>query len=339
MNYDIIGDIHGHAEKLIALLQKLGYQFMNGTWRHPFSQVIFLGDYIDRGPEHVRTVNIVRRMVYAGSAQAIMGNHELNAIAWHTPDSENPGDYLRPHHSAKYGEKNRNQHAAFLAEVEANPELHAEIIGWFQGLPLWLDLPGLRVVHACWHSGFMEYLAPYLTELNQLSVMVMPEVTREPENDLDRDTPTPSIFKATEMLTKGPETPLPEGHGFHDKDGHYRNRVRIRWWDSNAINFNVAAMLSEDERELLPKSLIPEHMRIGYDGDKPLFFGHYWLTNTPSIFSPKSACLDYSVAKGGKLCAYSHNLKRGCNMLLLQQILFLVAGAYYLQFVPLLQWE
>jgi hypothetical protein len=49
---------------------------------------------------------------------------------------------------------NRKQHAAFLGEVDDKPALHAEIIDWFLTLPLWLDLPELRVVHACWHTRF-----------------------------------------------------------------------------------------------------------------------------------------------------------------------------------------
>ena len=46
------------------------------------------------------------------------------------------------------GRKNRKQHAAFLAEVEGKPALHAEIIDWCLTLPLWLELPDLLVVHA-----------------------------------------------------------------------------------------------------------------------------------------------------------------------------------------------
>ena len=103
MNYDIIGDIHGHASALRTLLAKLGYQENQNTYRHPDRTAIFVGDFIDRGPQQVETVNLVRRMVDAGSALAVMGNHEFNAIAWHTPDPNNPGDYLRPHHSAKRG--------------------------------------------------------------------------------------------------------------------------------------------------------------------------------------------------------------------------------------------
>ena len=81
MNYDIIGDIHGHAEALKALLEDLGYGLKGSVWGHPDRQAIFLGDFIDRGPRQVEAVDIVRRMVDAGNAQAVMGNHELNAIA------------------------------------------------------------------------------------------------------------------------------------------------------------------------------------------------------------------------------------------------------------------
>ena len=37
----------------------------------------------------------------------------------------------------------------------------------------------------------------------------------------------------------------------------------------------------------------------------PVFFGHYWLQDeTPGRLASTVACLDYSVANGGKLCAY-----------------------------------
>jgi calcineurin-like phosphoesterase family protein len=128
VGYDIIGDIHGYADKLEGLLSKLGYQNVAGSWRHPDRQAIFVGDFVDLGPAQLRSFDTMRRMVDAGAALAVMGNHELNAIAWHTPDPDHPGEYLRPHFSARWGEKNRKQHAAFLAEVENKPELHAEVI-------------------------------------------------------------------------------------------------------------------------------------------------------------------------------------------------------------------
>jgi hypothetical protein len=43
------------------------------------------------------------------------------------------------------------------------------------------------------------------------------------------------------------------------------------------------------------------------ENDKSVFFGHYWLKGRPSVYKDNICCLDYSVAKGGKLVAYSLN--------------------------------
>jgi hypothetical protein len=128
--------------------------------------------------------------------------------------------------------------------------------------------------------------------------------SREPADESEKDTPVPSVFKAVEVLTKGIETPLPEPHTFKDKDGHERNRVRVRWWDRNAVTYRQAAMLSDEARSELPETPIPVHVRIEDGGGKPIFIGHYWLTGTPEPQSDKVACVDYSIARGGKLVAY-----------------------------------
>ncbi len=307
MNYDIIGDIHGHADALTALLANMGYREANGAWRQPDHQAVFVGDFIDRGPKQVETVNIVRRMVDAGTAQAVMGNHEFNAIGWFMPDPDQPGEYLRRHHSARYGEKNYRQHKAFLDEVSGTPR-HKEIIDWFLTLPLWLDLNEIRVVHACWHSDYMNYLTdkgtPLLAVGNRLTEELMASASREPSDEAEKDTPAPSIFKAVEALTKGIEIPLPKPHTFKDKDGTERDRVRVRWWDAEAISYRQTAMVDDVTRDEFPDQMIPEHVRIGHDGGKPTFFGHYWLTGTPGLRSDKVACVDYSIGKGGKLVAY-----------------------------------
>jgi hypothetical protein len=309
VGYDIIGDIHGYNEKLEALLNKLGYRKTAGVWRHPERQAIFVGDFIDRGPSQVQTVSTVRRMVEAGVALAVMGNHELNAIAWHTSDDANPGEYLRPHHSAKWGETNRNQHAAFLAEVEAKPALHAEIIDWFLTLPLWLDLPDLRVVHACWHGPFMAWLSPQLYEGCCLTRDLMVPATNEPAHETDKDNATPTVFKAVEALTKGIEIPLPAGRDFRDKYGIGRNRVRVRWWAEEGTTYSSAAMLSPAERAELPDLPIPEHARVE-PVVKPTFFGHYWLTGEPVLQSNRAVCVDYSAGNGGALVAYRYDGER-----------------------------
>jgi len=63
-------------------------------------------------------------------------------------------------------------------------------------------------------------------------------------------------------------------------------------------------MLDDEARDKLPETPIPDHVRIGDRGGNPFFIGHYWLTGTPELRSKKVACVDYSIARGGKLVAY-----------------------------------
>jgi hypothetical protein len=54
-----------------VLLRQPGYKERNGAWRHSdrLCAAVFVGDYIDRGPEQVEILEIVRRMVDTGSAR------------------------------------------------------------------------------------------------------------------------------------------------------------------------------------------------------------------------------------------------------------------------------
>jgi hypothetical protein len=293
MSYDIIGDVHGQADKLVALLSKMGYRQRAGAWRHPDRQALFVGDLIDRGPGQCATVDLVRSMVDAGQAQAVMGNHEFNAIAWHLEDPDSGGRFLRPRHG-ELGERNRHQHAAFLAEVEDDAALHREYVDFFLQMPLWLELPRLRVVHACWHAGYMAALEPLLAPGRRLTRELMVAASRQGSTE----------YVAVEGLTKGLEVPLPPGHGFHDKDGHARQNVRIRWWDDAAASYRTSALLDPQTAATLPDDALPFGATAGYDDAKLVFFGHYWLTGTPGPLSPRIACVDYSAGKGGPLIAY-----------------------------------
>jgi len=251
MHYDIIGDLHGHADALEALLRKMDYAPSSSAWRHSERTAVFVGDFIDRGPQQVRTVELVRAMVESGAALAVMGNHELNAIAWHTPHPDGSGDFLRPHHHPVWGPKNLRQHAHFLAEVERDRQLHRDIIAWFKTLPLWLDLPGIRVVHACWHQRLMDWLAPHLTADHQLTDELLAPATLEPADRAEQTSATPSVFKAVEALLKGIEIPLPPSHSFRTRmtsnapasgfAGGTRTRARTAmppsWPTHNAASF------------------------------------------------------------------------------------------------------
>jgi hypothetical protein len=306
MNYDVIGDLHGEADALVELLRALGYRESGGAWRLSGHTAIFLGDFIDRGPKQLETLDLVRKMVDTGSALSVIGNHEFNAVAWFLPDPRHPGAYLRTHDGEK-GTRNQEQHAAFLSAVAERPGLHEELVEWFLSLPLWLDLPDLRIVHACWHPRFMDFLKPSLRDGNLLSKELMVPASEKPPRD-ERDSPEPSAFKAVEAITKGLEVQLPAGVSYLDKSNHERHRARVAWWDAEATSYRSAALrLTDAQRRQLTDDPIPEHLRLVYGDSKPLFFGHYGLADAhPAPVASRVACVDYSTAHGGLLCAYSY---------------------------------
>lgn len=77
---DVIGDVHGLYDLLLNLISKLGYTLENGVPVHPQGRrLLFLGDWIDRGPNSVETMLFVKKAVEAGHF-AIAGNHELKLV-------------------------------------------------------------------------------------------------------------------------------------------------------------------------------------------------------------------------------------------------------------------
>jgi hypothetical protein len=288
--YDVIGDIHGHSQSLRALLEKLGYRDEGGVWRHPMRKAIFLGDFIDRGPFQREVLDMVRRMIESGSALAVMGNHEFNAIAFHTQDSDT-GDYLRTH-----SEKNIRQHEAFLKAYENDPGGREEAIRWFRKLPLWLDLGEIRVVHACWDRQAIERILEYQHGDALLGEDLLFAASRKGAWQYD----------AIETILKGKEIPLAPGSSFRDKDGTIRHSMRVRWWDQEARTYKDAFLGPESARTHIPDDEIAGDHLVEYSHDAPpVFLGHYWMEGTPQPLAPNIVCLDYSVAKPkGKLVAY-----------------------------------
>lgn len=115
-----------------------------------------------------------------------------------------------------------------------------------------------------------------------------------------------TIYHAIEILLKGPEVALPEGATFKNKDGHIRNTARIKWWTPNHFETKEQMHLGEelqDDHKLATMPTANEHHYLHIN--KLIFFGHYWLNDkNPAPLSDNYACLDYSIAKAGKLVAY-----------------------------------
>jgi len=283
--YDLIGDIHGHFDSLAALLETLGYRKSGNSYQHPARKVIFLGDFVDRGPGQRAVIEAVRTMIEKGDALAVMGNHEFNAIAYATLNPET-NEYLRPHTS-----KNQGQHQAFLDAYAHGSNEYADVIAWFKTLPLWLNAEGLRVIHACWDSEWITRLgSPKLSEETLFAAC-------------NKGT---WQYTAIETLLKGKEIPLKTGSSFRDKDGNERHYIRVRWWDNTATTYKSAFLGPESARTHIPDDEIAGDHLVEYGHqERPVFLGHYWFEGSPKVLASNIACLDYSVAKpGGKLVAY-----------------------------------
>ena len=285
---DFIGDIHGHADKLMELLEKLGYKARNGSYSHPIRKVLFVGDYIDRGPKIRETLMIVLQMVESGNATALMGNHEYNALCFHYEERE--GGHLRKHLI-----KNIIQHYETLQQFQNRQEEYENYLEWFKTLPLFYETENFRAVHACWDKDNIALLRQSLISgcLNEKTL----------HQSVKKGT---ELYRTIEETLKGKEVRMQEGLSFFDKDATERNEIRIKWWqDPKQSNYR--------EMSVIPLESLPEEpfdismmqsSKYYSENEKPVFFGHYWMNGNPELLKGNVCCLDYSVAKHGYLAAY-----------------------------------
>lgn len=287
--YDVIGDVHGQGGKLKALLAAMGYVQRQGAWHAPQGrQAVFVGDLIDRGPHQLEVLDIVRRMVCAGQAQVVMGNHEFNAIGFAVLDPAT-GQHLRPRTA-----KNRAQHAAFLAAVGEDSPRHREWVDWFRTLPLALHLGGLRVVHAWWDELSRATVQQARgSDAGALDDELMVAMYRDPE-----------LKAARKLLTCGVEMELPQGSWIIDKEGHKHPDARLAVWRHWAERLRDIAIVPSGSEHAVPDIEIPAEHRLGEVKGAPILFGHHWFNGPLKLETPKVACLDWSAAKGGPLVAY-----------------------------------
>ncbi|MGB1310845.1 MAG: metallophosphoesterase, partial [Leucothrix sp.] len=284
------GDIHGCYDTLISLLETLNYQFIDDCYQHTSRKAIFVGDFIDRGPKQLEVIDCVKSMTDQGHALAVMGNHELNAIAYVTPDQKD-GGFLRRH-----SERNQHHHQAFLDAVADKPEKYTEVINWFYTLPMWLELDNLRIIHACWDQVALRKIQQHYSGFPYLSKDLLIAAS-----DSER-----WEYEALETLLKGKEIRLGDGHSFVDPGGIRRRYMRVRWWDATATTYRSAFMGPETALPHLSTDTIEEDHLVDYPAtEKPLVIGHYWMMGTPEPLTSNIACVDYSIARSdGCLCAY-----------------------------------
>ncbi|SNR57375.1 polynucleotide kinase-phosphatase [Hymenobacter mucosus] len=91
--FDIIGDVHGCYDELLALLTQLGYMVHTNPTEdvrdlgvHVTApagrRALFLGDLVDRGPASPQVLRLVMSMVQGGQALCVPGNHDIKLLRY-----------------------------------------------------------------------------------------------------------------------------------------------------------------------------------------------------------------------------------------------------------------
>lgn len=294
---DIVGDVHGEIDALHRLLARLGADPVRGTVRRP---LVFVGDLVDRGPDSPAVVELVMRLVQAGVAHMVLGNHEVNLLrrlrkegnGWaygeaadHHPVASNVGVHLVPFSSRLIDAAQREQFLSF-----------------FQGLPLVLQRADLRVVHAAWSDAALVSLQGH-TDAGALAthteraieVKLRTDGVLEQEHEefrrfagLKRLDVVPDLLVAhpvaelarqmgnpVRVLTSGTERPV-DGLPFYT-GGKWRFLQRHDWW-------------------------------ADYQDDAAVVVGHYWRRRNGAAVDGKpdawatDADTDWAGARGNVFC-------------------------------------
>ena len=272
---DVVADVHGEIDALHSLLYLLGY---DRDGRHPQRRrLVFLGDLIDRGPDSPAVVRLVADMVHAGRAQCVLGNHELNVML---------GE--RKHGNAWfYGadEEVLDRSGRLVPMSPAGEPTRAFCLGFFLRLPLALERPDVRIVHACWHP---EMIAVARTKTNTLRLyehfhtrikeqMHAQGMEDKVERELWQQNRNP-----VKVLTSGLEqrTAVP-----YEASGKVRYEERVEWWKD--YQDPAWCVFGHYGRVLLP----------GEHAPGALFEETRWYE---PLGNGRALCIDYSAAKRWK---------------------------------------
>lgn len=268
---DIIGDVHGESGALFQLLDRLGY---DGNGHHKQGRrLVFLGDLVDRGPDSIAVVKFVMRLVSRGIAQCILGNHELNLLL---------GEHKHGNHWF-YGETEAlvrgSTEISFQNMIDpSDHDLRNSFLDFFRTLPVVLERPDLRVVHAMWHDEAVDALRTFDGDVLQ-AFDFFSEQSVKLQNDLTDPIDIELVIQngnPVKVCTSGREVRA-------DKEfyagGKMRQCDRDQWWRN-------------------------------YKAPVPVVVGHYWRkrgSTTPDDLFARAAgshgminnviCIDYSVGK------------------------------------------
>ncbi|MBG9988283.1 serine/threonine protein phosphatase [Aerococcaceae bacterium DSM 111176] len=191
----VIGDVHGMIHHLEQLLQQ---------WSRGNEQLIFVGDYIDRGIDSRQTLLLVHELTILKGAIALRGNHEEMLIDF----LHNPRDYW-----TQYYLNSGNTTVADLLDMKVEEvssesgELYQReilstypwLLPWLEQLPYYTEFGEFIIVHAGvdleiedWRDSGSDIFTwtrdEFLTAQNNTGKQIIfghtPTITMQPEGGL-----------------------------------------------------------------------------------------------------------------------------------------------------------
>ena len=141
----ITGDVHGERSMLRDLLKKLGVDpsFDKSSTDVPSldRHLVFVGDLVDRGEDSPGVVKDVLKLMDAGLASCVLGNHEYNLLC------DNKKERSGTAWQRDVAEERKGWTQAVLTEAD-----RAEFDNALDEFPLILERSDVRIVHAAWHE-------------------------------------------------------------------------------------------------------------------------------------------------------------------------------------------
>lgn len=141
-NVFIMTDIHGCYEELEHMLRVVPRQ----------TKMLFLGDFVDRGADSLKTIRIVKKLVESGRAYAIRGNHE-DMLLRSLDGAMEPEHYLRNGGLKTFADFIQPVYEDFEAlsfeqYVPIIEQYYQAEIDFIRALPLYISMAPYLFVHA-----------------------------------------------------------------------------------------------------------------------------------------------------------------------------------------------
>lgn len=143
----VISDLHGNLSALHYLLQ---------FWRPTDEQLIFVGDYMDRGKYSKQVLQTVKKLVFTQGAICLKGNHEVIFLEWLKKPEKLTDSFMAPHvgglqtiNSFLTLEDGTKKQCSSSQEIVAyiNTTFHDEI-EFIKHLPLYYEFGQYVIAHA-----------------------------------------------------------------------------------------------------------------------------------------------------------------------------------------------